>query len=250
MAGPTNDNLKGHRSEDELQGADRRRAGAPAPDSEDPVWLALAAARTGIWEWNLSSDAVTWSSGTTLPHGSTPEKAPKTDSADVELVHPDDRDLLGEDCNRAIREGTDLITEYRVIAPDGVVRWMQSRGHVAYDTAGKAWRILGVNIDISDRKLLEEQLLQAQGQAERLRILKATMRTVHDIVNNALMSLQLFRIEAEPHISSRSLVLFDHIVAETAAKLKAIGDLEDVTETQMATGTGIAYQSSLPTAKP
>jgi hypothetical protein len=48
------------------------------------------------------------------------------------------------------------------------------------------------------------------------------MRTVQDIVSNALMSLQLFRIEAEPHVSSPSLESFDQIIAETAGKLKAL----------------------------
>lgn len=54
--------------------------------------------------------------------------------------------------------------------------------------------MLGVAVDISDRKSFEAQLLELHAQTERLRILKATMRTVQDIVSNALMSLQLFRV--------------------------------------------------------
>ena len=110
--------------------------------------------------------------------------------------------------------------------------------------------MLGVNIEISDQKLLEANLLQANIQAERLRIFRATMRTVQDIVNNALMSLCEFRGEAEPHVAPQSLERFDRIIADTTAKLTTLGHLEHVTETQMAMGPGIDYQSSQPIEKP
>ena len=62
------------------------------------------------------------------------------------------------------------------------------------------------------------------------------------------MSLQLFRTEAEPYASSESLALFDHIIADTVAKLRALGDLDHVPETDMEIGRGIAYPSG-PTKK-
>jgi hypothetical protein len=71
-----------------------------------------------------------------------------------------------------------------------------------------------------------------------------TMRTVQDIVGNALMSLYMFRAEAEPSVSHQSLALFDHIIADTAERLKKISDLETVAETRMSAGMGIEYHSS------
>jgi hypothetical protein len=68
-----------------------RRQDAAVPASDSEVWLALAAARMGIWEWDLNSDAVKWSSATVLAHGLTPETVPTTGRAAFELVHPDDR---------------------------------------------------------------------------------------------------------------------------------------------------------------
>jgi hypothetical protein len=94
-----------------------------------------------------------------------------------------------------------------------------------------------------DRIIARQRAHETQLQAERLRILKATMRTVQDIVSNALMSLYLFRMEAEPSVSPDALKLFDGIVADTSAKLKALGDLNQVTETDMSIGSGIAYPS-------
>jgi PAS domain S-box-containing protein len=214
----------------------------------DRVRFALAAARMGVFEWDVGSDVLTWSSETGL--GLRPEEAPASGRAFFEHVHPDDRSTLGEIRDRALREGTDAVSEFRTISSDGVVHWVHAHGRIVHDTDGRPLRVLGVNTDITYRKSLEEQLREAHAQVERLRILKATMRTVQDIVSNALMSLQLFRTEAEPHVSSEALDLFDHIIAETAAKLKALGDLEHITETDMAMGTGIDYQGRPPTEKP
>ena len=101
-----------------------------------------------------------------------------------------------------------------------------------------------------DRVVTSQRTHEVQLQAGRLRVLRATMRTVQDIVGNALMSLYLFRADAEPNVSAESLALFDGIITETAAKLKAIADLENVVETRMAIGTGVDYQTSPATAKP
>jgi PAS domain S-box-containing protein len=213
-------------------------------DSEQRVQFALATARIGIWEWDLSTDGIRWVSSTAHAFGLTRETAPTTGRAFIELVHPDDRPALGEHTDRAIRERTDLSTEFRIIAPGGAIRWIETHGHLSYDADGRACRLVGVNFDITDRKAFEEQLRVTRGQAERLRTLKATMRTVQDIVSNALMSLQMFRHEAEQlHVSPEALKSFDRIVAETAGKLKALGDLEQVVETEMEMGLGIRYQS-------
>lgn len=95
-----------------------------------------------------------------------------------------------------------------------------------------------------DRVVARQRSHEQQLHAEQLRVLRMTMRTVQDIVGNALMSLYMFRAEAEPSVSHQSLALFDHIIADTAERLKKIGDLETVAETRMSAGMGIEYQSS------
>lgn len=230
--------------------AQRRRTDHEAHENDERVRFALASARMGVWEWDLNSDGVTWSSTTALAFGMKPHEAPSNGREFFELVHPDDRQSLGESTARAIRDRTDLNSEFRTISSGGVVRWVEVHGRVVYDSDGKPLRVLGVNIEISDRKSLEEQLRQARIDTARLSVLKATMRTVQDIVANALMSLQLFRVEAEGFASQESLALFDETISDTAAKLTALADLERVAETEMATGPRIDYQSGPPTERP
>ena len=81
----------------------------------------------------------------------------------------------------------------------------------------------------------------SNAEEQKLRVLKATMRTVHHIVNNFLNNLQLFRLEAEGLLSDESLELFDSLVQQTAADLKKLGDLDTVREKQMAGGIGIDW---------
>jgi hypothetical protein len=94
-----------------------------------------------------------------------------------------------------------------------------------------------------DRAVTRQRAYQSQLQAEQLRVLHMTMRTVQDIVGNALMSMYLFRAEAEPNVSLSALAQFDHIISDTAERLKAISDLKIVSETRMSAGMGIEYQT-------
>ena len=71
-------------------------------------------------------------------------------------------------------------------------------------------------------------------QIERLRVVKVTMRSVQDIVNNSLNQLQLIRVEAEGHVSQDVLTLFDGTIQETAEKLREPETLKSTLETQMA----------------
>lgn len=104
-----------------------------------------------------------------------------------------------------------------------------------------------------DRELVEEQLRTLQIDKkleindERLKVLKATMKTVEDIVGNFLNNLQLFQLEAEEKnaLKPESLELMESIIHDAAARLKKLGDLEAIHEKHMAGGAiGIDYEQS------
>ncbi len=90
-----------------------------------------------------------------------------------------------------------------------------------------------------DRAVASERAHEAHLQAEQLRVLRATMRTVQDIVNNNLNNLQLLRVDAEGHVPDETLQLFDEAIRDTAAQLTALGNLEVFVEKPMASGAGL-----------
>ena len=84
----------------------------------------------------------------------------------------------------------------------------------------------------------------ADVEAQRLRVFRATMTTVHDLVNNFLANMQLIRLEAEERLPQDTLDLFDRLIDDNAAELRLLGELEVVREKEMAVGTGIEYPSA------
>ena len=84
----------------------------------------------------------------------------------------------------------------------------------------------------------------ADVEAQRLRVFRATMTTVHDLVNNFLANMQLIRLEAEERLPQETLDLFDRLIDDNAAELRLLGELEVVREKEMAVGTGIEYPSA------
>ncbi len=84
----------------------------------------------------------------------------------------------------------------------------------------------------------------ADVEAHRLRVFRATMTTVHDLVNNFLANMQFIRMEAEGRLPQETLDLFDRLIDDNAVELQLLGGLEVVREKKMAVGTGIEYPSA------
>jgi signal transduction protein with GAF and PtsI domain len=87
---------------------------------------------------------------------------------------------------------------------------------------------------------------EAQLQAERLRVVQVTMRTVQDIVNNCLNQLQLLRVAAEGHVPPESVIIFDEAIRDASAKLRRLGNMEVFAEKPMAVGTGLDAGGAAP----
>ena len=88
-----------------------------------------------------------------------------------------------------------------------------------------------------DRVVSRQRRYEAQLRAEQLRVLRVTMRTVQDLVNNGLNQLQLLRIEAEGIVPDDTLMLFDHTIRYTTAQLTALGNMDALVEKSMASGS-------------
>jgi hypothetical protein len=104
---------------------------------------------------------------------------------------------------------------------------------------GVAIIFVGLTVDLSNRR----RQRQAEMAEQRLRVLKATMRTVQDIVDNFMNNIQLFRMEAEGALPEETLKQLDGVVEEVAKQIRALGNLDEVKEKQMASGLGIDYTS-------
>ena len=122
--------------------------------------LATDAAAIGVWDWHLKTDE--WSATATYftMLGYEPDNGPVNREPWLDRIHPDDRAAVTAKID-AVRAGIDLPYEYeaRMQHADGSFRWVGVVGRVLEkDQAGNATRLMGVRIDINDRKNAEENL--------------------------------------------------------------------------------------------
>ncbi len=86
----------------------------------------------------------------------------------VARLHPDDRDRVLDAINAAMTPGANYDIEFRVLYPDGTIRWALSQGKVFHDEIGQPIRMSGVDLDISDRKRSEVKIRQSESQVRRV----------------------------------------------------------------------------------
>jgi len=154
--------------------AERKRAEARLRESEERLQFALDAARMGTWEWDLEKGdgevRVEWAHGSGML-GDGEHSVWSTVGSFLERVHPNDQASVRRALERAIRDGTDYEVEFRVFRPDGAIGWIGSHGKVVRDASGKPIRMVGVPMDITERKRAEQRLAV---QYETTRVLAAS----------------------------------------------------------------------------
>jgi len=143
-------------------------AGGRAFD-QDALALAEQSAGIGVWSIDLSSDHVRATAQFFRIMGLEPTDEPIPVDRVRELRHPDDRERVLAGFREALDGGRDAYEiEYRIVRPDGQLRWIFGRGRVVRDASGKPVRYSGVDLDITDRKAAEAALAAAKEELERL----------------------------------------------------------------------------------
>ncbi len=125
--------------------------------SEQRLRQAQQIARVGNWEWDVLNDRVEWSEITYEIFGRPPGSTVTTADA-FDGVHPEDREPLRRQVLATAEQGIPLVTEFRLVRPDGEVRYVADRGEGFRDESGRLVRIFGTVQDITERKRMEEEL--------------------------------------------------------------------------------------------
>jgi diguanylate cyclase (GGDEF)-like protein/PAS domain S-box-containing protein len=127
-------------------------------ESEEQLRLAMDAAQMGIWYWECETDRFLHSEGLSVLFGGRAADPMSHYRVFQQRLHAEDRELLEATMRHAIRRGTDFQIDYRVVWPDGSTHWLTNRGQIHRDANGRAQRVIGVAMDITDRKLAEQRI--------------------------------------------------------------------------------------------
>ncbi len=142
--------------------AERKLAADALRESEGRLRRAQEAARVGTWEWNIATGEAVWSEMIWQLLGLEPGDGEATVERFASFIHPDDRERAKLKVENVLNHGGDHDDEFRVIRTDGEVLWLASKGRVIRTADGRAERIIGVNIDVTDRHRAVDELRETQ----------------------------------------------------------------------------------------
>jgi PAS domain S-box-containing protein len=143
--------------------ADNARLYAEARSARLRLELALQAGRMGTWELDATTGRFTWSRAFAALHGVEPRDLAPTMEGYLATIHPDDREAARASLRRTVEDGTEHRSAYRIVHPSHEDRWVEARGRVVRDSGGRALRLLGVRVDVTDRVLAEQRLTEERG---------------------------------------------------------------------------------------
>jgi two-component system sensor kinase FixL len=148
---------------------DRRAADAASKEtlkqSEIRLRLAQQAASIGTFEWNVQTDLAIRTPELEAMYGLAPGEFERTHSAWEQLIHVEDRTRTIRVVEQALATFEPQESEWRVVWPDGSVHWIVGRFQAFKDADGKLHRLVGANIDITTRKVMEESLRESEARA-------------------------------------------------------------------------------------
>ena len=170
---------------------------------EERLRLAIEAAGISICEWLIPEDRVTWSENLDTLLGF-PPGALINYATFLTRIHEDDRERVKADLDRAIAECSRPHIEYRIVWPDGTVRWLAGTGRMYPGPTGQAVRMIACVLDITARKEAEERIRKAHDEILRRLVnvqedeRRQIARGLHDRVGQdiAVLSLELKRLES------------------------------------------------------
>jgi PAS domain S-box-containing protein len=156
-----------------------RKAETALRESEERLRFAQKAAGIGTFDWNIETGSSLWTPELEALYGLQPGTFSGTHAAWEKLVHPTDLARVLQRVKESIETGEPAQDEWRVHWPDGSVHWLAGRWQVLKDPAGKPLHVLGVSINVTARKNMEDELRKSE---ERFRLaIKATNDSIWDL---------------------------------------------------------------------
>ena len=137
---------------------EQKQAERALRESEARLNKAQRIAQIGSWELNLITNNLSWSDEVYKIFDLEPQKFGATYEAFLDIIHPDDKEMVNKAYTESVKNKIPYDIIHRLLSKDGSIKYVNERCETFYDDAGKAIRSIGTVQDITERKILEEEL--------------------------------------------------------------------------------------------
>ena len=208
---------------------ERERALAALRAATERSALATHAAGLGIWEWDVDTLASRWDEQMYLLRGLAPRPTAPSLEEMPQFLHPDDRAFVNEQIHSARIEDRTAYYEFRIVRPDGAVRWLASSSMPVRDDKGRTRMRLGVNWDVTEAREAaaarqERELAQRESQAKS-ELLARMSHELRTPMNAVLGFTQLLLADDASEADSPRRARLEHIRAAGEHLLSLINDV-------------------------
>ncbi len=124
--------------------------------NEERLHFATMAGNIGIWDWDIIKNELVWDESMYALYGIRQEDFGGAYDAWISTLHPEDREATDAEIQAALRGEREYAPEFRIVRPDGTVRKIKAASKTYYDAQGNPLRMVGTNIDITERRKAEE----------------------------------------------------------------------------------------------
>lgn len=174
---------------------ERKRAEDALRLSSERLQLATRAANIGIWDWDIVTNHLVWDDSMYQLYGIQRLDFGGAYEAWINTIHPDDKAQTDEDIQSALRGEREYAPEFRIIRPDGSIRHIKADSRTILSSDGKPLRMIGTNIDITERKQIQLAMERSQSALEEAQRIGHIGSWDVDMVNDVLdWSDEIFRI--------------------------------------------------------
>ena len=170
--------------------------------ANDRLHLAMKSGRCVGWDWDLKSGRDSWFGDLQTQFGIPSDTYVGRVEDFRRWIHPEDRERTAKAVKDAMQSHQPYAAEFRVLWPNGTVRWVSAEGEFHYAANGEPERMLGISVDITERKEAEEALATLSrrvidaGESERSRIAE----DLHEDIGQrlALLAIEIEQLKMEP----------------------------------------------------
>ncbi len=212
---------------------DRKRFELEIHALSERLKVALKSGAIGCWDWDLNTNTIVWDQRMYELYDVEPSDSALPYDIWRDHVHQDDRSAVEKLLQQAVAAEADYDTEFRIIHSDGSIHFIKAAGLLVRDDDGKALKVVGVNFDISDRKLAEARLQRTNLELARATRLKdeflANMSHELRTPLNAILGMtEGLKDEIFGKVNSQQIKSLQTIETSGSHLLSLINDILDV----------------------